>query len=95
MNTALPTTLTVSDARANLYDMMESVRKYLKRYVITHKGIPQAVLLPIEDVESWEETLDILSNKKLMRDIRQAEKDFKAGRYSTLEEVEKRLKIIP
>lgn len=85
--------LTVSDARANLYDMMEQVRKYLKRFIITHRGKPQAVLLPVEDLESWEETLDILSNKKLMADLRKAEKDRKAGRVYSLDEVEKRLKL--
>ncbi|KKU85963.1 MAG: hypothetical protein UY16_C0065G0006 [Candidatus Gottesmanbacteria bacterium GW2011_GWA2_47_9] len=47
----------------------------------------------VEDLESWEETLDILSNKKLMADIRQAEKDFRAGRFYTLEEVENELKL--
>src|SRR3989344_8271113 len=93
MNSPIPSTLTVSDARANLYDMMEEVRKYLKRFVITHHGKPQAVLLPVEDLESWEETLDILSNKKLMADIRQAEKDFRAGRVYTLEEGENELKF--
>ncbi|KKU20511.1 MAG: hypothetical protein UX31_C0038G0014 [Candidatus Nomurabacteria bacterium GW2011_GWA1_46_11] len=91
--TQIPSTLTVSDARTNLYDMMEEVRKYLRRFVITHHGKPQAVLMPVEDLESWEETLDILSNKKLMADIRQAEKDFRAGRFYTLEEVENELKL--
>ncbi len=84
---------TVSDARPNLYDMMEEVRKYLRRFIITHHGKPQAVLMPVEDLESWEETLDILSNKKLMADIRQAEKDRKVGRVYSLEEVEKRLRL--
>lgn len=91
MSQSIPSTLTVSDARTNLYDMMEEVRKYLRRFVITHHGKPQAVLMPVEDLESWEETLDILSNKKLMRDIRQADKDIKAGRVYTLDEVEKKL----
>lgn len=49
--------------------------------------------MPVEDLESWEETLDILSNKKLMADIRQADKDIKAGRVYTLDEVEKKLGI--
>ncbi len=83
----IPSTLTVSDARTNLYDMMEEVRKYLRRFVITHHGKPQAVLMPVEDLESWEETLDIMSNKKLMRDLGQAEKDVKAGRVYPLEDV--------
>lgn len=93
MNNTLPSMLTVSDARANLYDMMEEVRKYLKRFVITHHGKPQAVLMPVEDLESWEETLDIMSNKKLMAQLRQAEKDRKAGRTIPLRDVLKRLKI--
>jgi prevent-host-death family protein len=93
MNQPISTTLTVSDARIHLYDMMEEVQKYLRRFVITHHGKPQAVLMPVEDLESWEETLDIMSNKKLMADIRQAEKDYKAGKYYTLEEVEKELGI--
>jgi len=93
MNQPIPSTLTVSDARTNLYDMLEEVRKYLRRFVITHHGKPQAVLMPIEDLESWEETLDIMSNKKLMRDLKQAEKDRKAGRVYPLEEVEKKLGI--
>lgn len=92
MNT-LPSTLTVSDARTNLYDMMEEVQKYLRRFIITHHGKPQAVLMPVADLESWEETLDILSNKKLMADLKKSEKDRKAGRLYSLEEVEKKLKL--
>lgn len=91
MSQTLPTYLTVSDARTNLYGMMEEIRRFLKRFIITHRGKPQAVLMPIEDLESWEETLDILSNKKLMADLNQAEKDRKAGRVYTLEEVEEKL----
>jgi antitoxin YefM len=93
MNQSIPSTLTVSDARINLYDMLEDVQKYLRRFVITHHGKPQAVLMPIADLESWEETLDIMSNKKLMRDLKQAEKDRKAGHIYSLEEVEKKLGI--
>lgn len=89
----IPSTLTVSDARTNLYDMMEEVRKYLRRFIITHRGKPQAILLPVEDLESWEETLDILSNKKLMRDLRQAEKERRAGKVYPLGEVLEELGI--
>ena len=87
MSHTLASTLTASDARANLYDMLEDVQKYLRRFIITHHGKPQAVLMPIEDLESWEETLDIMSNKKLMADLRQAEKDLRAGKVYPLEDV--------
>ena len=49
--------------------------------------------MPLDEVEGWEETMEILSNKKLMRDIRQAEKDRKAGRVYPLEQVIKELGI--
>lgn len=91
--TALPNVLTASDARSNLYEILGQVKKNLRRFVITHHGIPQAVVISIEDLESWEETLEILSNKKLMRDIHQAQKDRKAGRVYSLEEVENILKL--
>ena len=89
----LPTTLTASEARINLYNILDEVKMYLRRFVITHKGKPQAVVMPIEDMESWNETLEILSNKKLMADIRQAEKDRKAGRVYPLRQVIKELSL--
>ncbi|HCM82115.1 MAG: seg [Microgenomates group bacterium GW2011_GWC1_43_11] len=93
MNQPIPSTLTVSDARTNLYDMLEEVQKYLRRFIITHHGKPQAVLMPIADLESWEETLDIMSNKKLMADIRQSEKERKAGKVYPLKQVLEELGI--
>ncbi|KKP58105.1 MAG: hypothetical protein UR52_C0022G0012 [Candidatus Gottesmanbacteria bacterium GW2011_GWA1_34_13] len=89
----LPTTLTTSEARINIYNMMKQVGKNLRRFIITHEGKPTAVLMPIEDVESLEETNEILADKKLMRDIRQAKKDIKAGRVYSLEQVKKELGI--
>ena len=89
--TPIPTTLSVSDARANLYDMMDEVQKYHRRFIITHHGKPQAVLISIEDLESLEETIEILSNKKLMADIHQSEKGIRTGKYYTLEEVMKEI----
>ncbi len=44
-----------------------------------------------DDFESWLATIETLSDPELMKSIRESEKDFKAGRYSTLEEVEKEL----
>ena len=90
MNT-LPATISATDARANLYDMIEEVGTNLKRFVIVHKGKPQAVLLSVEDLESWEETLDITSNKALMAQIRKSERDYKAGRVIPLRAVLKKM----
>ncbi len=84
--TSLPSTMSVSDARTNLYDLMDEVSKKLRSFVITHKGQPTAVVMPVDEVEAWEETLEILSDKRLMRDIRKGQADIKAGRTIELHE---------
>jgi len=62
----------------------------LRRFVITHRGKTKAVVMPIEDVEAWEETLDILTDKNLMTDIKKSREDYKKGNFITLEEIEKK-----
>lgn len=72
----LPSTLTASEARMNLYDMLDEVKKYLKRFVITHHGKPQAVVIPIDEIESLEETAELLAipgaRTSILRGLRQA-----------------------
>lgn len=87
----IPQNLTVSQARANLYGIMDQVGSSLRSFIISHRGRPTAVVMPVEDLESWEETLEIMSNKKMMRQIIQGEKDYKAGKTHTFEEVVKEL----
>ena len=87
----LQTVLAASDARANFYQILDEVSNNLRRFVIRRRNGTRAVVLPEEEVEAWEETLEILSNKKLMKDIRQSQKDFKSGKYYRLDEVEKEI----
>ncbi len=91
--TTLPQNLTVSQARANLYDLIEEVGSKLRRFVISHKGRPTAVVMPVEDLESWDETLEIMANKKLMRSIKKAQREYGRGEAISFEEVKKKLGI--
>jgi len=90
---SIPTTLTASEARINLYDMLDEVKKFTRRFTITHHGKPHAVIMPIEDLEAMQETIDILSDKKLMKQIDRGMNDYKTGKFHTLEEVKKKLKV--
>ncbi len=83
----------ISDVRAKLPDLVDKVNKKLDRVTITVNGQPKAVLLSAEELESIEETLEILSNHKLMKDLKKAEKEIEDGQYITLEELEKELKL--
>lgn len=90
MNT-LAATLPANVARTNFYQMLDEVGEYFRRFIITHRGKARAVVMPLDEVEGWEETMEIISNKKLMSDLRQAEKDRQAGRVYPLEQVIKEL----
>lgn len=89
----LPTIIPASQARSNFYDLIDEVSKTLKRFVITKHGRAKAVVLSPEEVESWEETLEIMSDKKLMKDIREGLEDVKKKRLTPLEDVIKELRL--
>ena len=86
-------TISATAARANLYDLIDEVSLSGKRIGITKKGATKAVLVSVEELESWEETNEILSDKRLMKDLKQAEKDIKEGRFYDWEDVKKELGI--
>lgn len=83
-------------ARNKFLDLVDEVDAFLKRFIITKKGEPKAVLMSADEFESWEETLYTLSKRKTMAAIREAEIDWKAGRknkFITLKELRKNLKV--
>ena len=63
------TILTASQTRANIYNMLDQVKDNLAQFIISHKGVPTAALIPLEELESWQETLEIMSDKKLIKDL--------------------------
>lgn len=83
----------ISDVRAKLPDLVDKVNKKLDRVTITVNGKPKATLISAEELDSLEETLEILSNPKLMKDLKKAEKEIDEGKYITLEELQKELKL--
>lgn len=87
MNSLLP----ISDARAKLTELVTKVNKNLQRITITVNGSPKAVLLSNEELESLEETLEILSNPKLIRAIKRGEKEIEEGKGIPWEDVQKEL----
>jgi prevent-host-death family protein len=54
-------TISISQTRANLPDLVDRVSKYLERFFITVHGQPKAVIISQEELDSIEETAEILS----------------------------------
>ncbi|OGY11050.1 MAG: hypothetical protein A3F61_00335 [Candidatus Blackburnbacteria bacterium RIFCSPHIGHO2_12_FULL_41_13b] len=88
------TTISITKARATLYDLIEEVSKKKKRIGLTNKGETKAVLISQAELESLEETLDLLSsNPNILQELKEAEEQVARGEYVTLEELEEELKI--
>lgn len=85
------TILTASQTRANIYNILDQVKNNLAQFIISHKGVPTAALIPLEELESWQETLEIMSDQKLMKQIKQGEKDIKLGKTIPMDKVIKEL----
>ena len=86
MNT-LSTVLPANEARTNFYQILDEVGSNLRQFTISHRGKP-AVIMSVEEFEGWQETMEIMSDKKLVKSIERARKSTKT--YSQ-EEVDKML----
>ena len=80
-------TISATDARVKLYDLLEEVEKLSKRVIITSHGKTKAVLVNADELESMEETLEILRDKRAMASITKSMKEIKAGKIIPFEEV--------
>lgn len=86
-------TLPITKARADLTKIVKNAKKKLDEYIITVNGSPAAVIMSAAEYESWKETNEIMSDPKLMKAIKQGEKDIENGKYVTFEELKKELKL--
>jgi prevent-host-death family protein len=86
------TTLSITEARKKLFTLAENVQRPSLYYTLTEKGKAKAVLMSVEEFESWQETLEVMRDfPDLKKTIKEVEKDLKAGRYkvyTTLDELE-------
>lgn len=80
-------TRSLADVKAHLSEIVDLVEDQHERVVITRHGRPVAVILSPGDLESLEETLDILATPGALEDIRAAESEIDRGRFLTAAEL--------
>ena len=89
------TTVSASKARSNFYSLIDEVANKLKRFTITRRGEAKVVMMHPDEVASWEETMDILSDKKLVAEILKSELDRKSKKIVSEKKLQKELGISP
>lgn len=85
-------TISVRELRPKLSDVMNRIHQKFDRYIITRRGKPEVVMMSIEDYEGLLETLEIESDPELMKRLKEAEADYKAGKGVSLEKIHEELK---
>lgn len=76
-------TLPLTEAKNKFSRIVDAVADRDERVMITRNGRPAAMLINPDRLKSLIATLDILSDPEMMRQIRQSEREYKAGRYKT------------
>lgn len=73
-------TIPFTEAKAHLSDLVDRTSREHERFVLTRNGRPAAVLLSPDDLESLEETVDILQDRALLDSIRKSRQEAAEGK---------------
>lgn len=71
--------VSLADVKNRLSQFVDRLEREHGRVVITKHGRPAVVMMTLEDLESLEETLAILSHPDLVAEIREAEAEVTHG----------------
>jgi antitoxin YefM len=80
-------TLTVTDAKARLSELVAAVATTHDHIDITRNGEPAAVLVSHTELAALHETIAILSDAAAVADLRQAEADLATGKTTDAEDL--------
>ena len=73
-------TLPFSEAKAHLSELADRVEDQHDRILVTRNGRPSFVLISPDDLESLEESLDIVRDDELMESLRRSRLEASQGK---------------
>lgn len=72
-------TISLTDLRPRISELVERAHQEFERFVITRHGRAEAVLLAADELEGLLETIEILSDSRLVERLIEAEDELLAG----------------
>ncbi len=79
--------LPVTKVKRNLLTILKSMEEDEATIALTRNGEPVGVMMTLSRYEALLETIDILSDKQILRSLEKSKKDFKSGRVLSHDEV--------
>jgi antitoxin YefM len=83
-------TLPLAAVKARFSELVDRVTREHERVVVTRNGKPAAVLLSPDDLETLEETLEILSDRAQLRGVERGREAAARGDVVPLEEIDRK-----
>lgn len=87
-------TITLKELRPELPKVIKGLDSKLDRYIVTKRGKAVAIMMSVDDYESFLETIEILSDKEAVRRIKKAKREIKEGKTITLGELRRRIEDV-
>jgi len=81
----IETFVPITQAKAKLLDIVRELHDTNDTIAITKNGVPEAVILSMKKFEGFLETIDILSDPEMMKQLEGSAKDLKEGRFIDLD----------
>lgn len=75
----------LAEVKAHLSEVVSRVSGQHERVTVTVHGQPSAVIMAPDDVERLEETIAVLSDGELIRQLTESETDIAQGRVENLD----------
>ncbi|WP_431241056.1 type II toxin-antitoxin system Phd/YefM family antitoxin (plasmid) [Mycolicibacterium aichiense] len=75
----------LADTKAHLSELVARVGEQHERITVTVHGRPAAVILAVDDLESLEETIAVLSDSAAVRALSEADAELAHGEIETAE----------
>ena len=76
---AMADTLSLAAVKDRFSEIVDRVNKQHDRVIVTRNGVPAVVVVSVEDLESLEETLEILSDRNTVAALRESEQQIAEG----------------
>lgn len=77
-------TVTATQARKTFFTLLKQAKVPGHFVNITTEGLPSVTMMSTEELEGWIETMEILSDAKLTKDLLRAKKQMKNGTMKTI-----------
>lgn len=84
--------ITATAARKQFFKLLQDIQCPGSSVTISLAGEPKVVMMSLEDFAAWQETLEIIGDKELMKGIKDGLRDLSEGKVYSDSEIRKMLK---